>query len=272
MALSAPPEKIRVTLDGTELSLERTGRGPPILLVHGLGGPAMWERVVPLLGDRCETIVPHLPGFGESPPPGRPFRAEDHAQLLARLLDEVDLRGVTVAGTSYGGEIAALLAVSRPDRIEALVLICPTGTRRHAVLLRAPMLRKALRRLLRNMLPNRRIAEALSRSSFHDVSSRPPGLVDRYLEHLGRPGNLECLVWAVTDIWSRGDRLPGIIRGLAFPVRVVWGGNDRTIPPNRAASLERAGDHVRTIILEGCAHSVALEKPDELSRIILPKV
>jgi pimeloyl-ACP methyl ester carboxylesterase len=258
-----------IVVDGTDLAVERRGAGPPLLLIHGLGGPAMWERIVPVLAGSAGVIVPHLPGFGESAAPRVPHTAEGHARLLAILLDALDLRAVTVAGISYGGEIAALLAAARPGRVASLVLISPTGVKRYPALLRAPPVRSILRPLLRLMLPRRRVADALSRRSFHQIASRPADLLDRYLQGLARPGNIDCLVSAIEDIWTGGGRLPGFIGKLTVPVRIAWGANDRTNPPERAGLLTRGAGVHPIAYLEGCGHSVALEKPSELAGFIL---
>jgi pimeloyl-ACP methyl ester carboxylesterase len=260
-----------VTIDGTALCYERHGRGPVVMLVHGLGGPAMWERLTPILAERVEVIVPHLPGFGESPAPPAPLDAGGHARLLGRLLDTLGAGGVTVAGLSYGGEIAASLAAARPGLVGDLVLISPTGVKRYPAFLRAPTVRSVLRPLLRLVLPRRLVADALSRRSFHEIASRPADLLDRYLRQLAAPGNLDCLVAAVEDIWTGGGRLPGLMRNLRVPVRIAWGGNDRTNPPKRAALLVSAAGDPPTAYLAACGHSVALEKPYELAGFIFPE-
>ncbi len=258
-----------LTIDGTALRYERHGRGPTVMLVHGLGGPAMWERVTPILAESREVIVPHLPGFGESPAPRSPLDADGHARLLGLLLDTLGVEGVTIAGLSYGGEIAASLASARPERVGALVLISPTGVKSYPALLRAAPVRGILRPVLRLLLPRRRVADALSRRSFHEIASRPADLLDRYLRQLAGSGNLDCLIAAIEDIWRGGGRLPGRMRNLTVPVRIAWGANDRTNPPDRAALLTLSAGGPPPEYLGDCGHSVALEKPRDLSRIIL---
>ncbi len=98
MAAGAGAEKMRATVDGIGIHVDRFGSGTPVMLIHGLGGPAMWDRIVEIICDEREVIVPHLPGFGESPAPGGPLDAAGHARLLARFLDDADLTGVTPGG------------------------------------------------------------------------------------------------------------------------------------------------------------------------------
>lgn len=247
-----------------------------MLLVHGLGGPAMWERVTPLLAAGHDVIVPHLPGFGESPPAGLPLSADDHALVLGRLLDEAGTGDVTVVGISYGGEIAAILAAllgaARPDRIRSLVLICPTGSRPHSPLLRTNFAQRMFRPFIRWALTRAWISDTLSRRSFFAISSRPQDLVRRYLDWLRQPGRADVLADTIGDVWSRGESLPGVVGRLMVPVRVVWGADDRTIPAGAARALEAARPGMRMTVIPRCGHSVPLEKPEELSAIIAEAV
>lgn len=257
-----------IVIDDTELAVERLGDGPPLLLVHGLGGPAMWERAAPILAREFEVILPHLPGFGDSPPARFPLGAGGHASLLARFLDADEISGATFAGISWGGEIAARLAASRPDLVRSLVLICPTGTRRYPAPLRSRAVRRALRPILRRWLGNPRVAEALSRRSFHDPTVRPADLVARHLERLALAGRLDALLDAVDQIWSGDGALAALVERLPMPLTLVWGAEDRTVRVSAAGSLRAARPDSEMIVIPACGHSVPLEQPVLLSRTI----
>ena len=256
---------IRVRVDGTEIAVERRGTGPPLVLVHGLGGPAMWVLAAPILAERFDVVLPHLPGFGDSEPPGRALKTGDHARLLSRLLDSLSLARVTLAGISYGGEIAAAIAADRPDRVSGLVLICPTGTRRYPAPFRSGRVRSALRPLLRRALANPRIAETLSRRSFHDPGARPAGLVAGHLERLRLPGRLDALIDAVDEVWSGDGNLAVRVEKLDVPMTLVWGEDERTVPPGYAAPLRASRPDAELVVIPGAGHSIPLERPAELA-------
>lgn len=108
-------------LSATELQVTRLGAGPPVLLIHGsVVGPMRTWRHQLELGESFSLILPHRPGFGDSPPlPRGDFETE--APLMAELLGE----GAHLVGHSYGAVIALYVAALRPDRVRSLTVSEP---------------------------------------------------------------------------------------------------------------------------------------------------
>ena len=107
------------------LEYEETGRGRPVVLLHGLVLHAgFWRKVVPLLADELRCIAPTLPLGGHS----RPMPADADlsppglAGLVADLLEQLDLHDVVLVGNDTGGALAQILVTTRPERVGALVL------------------------------------------------------------------------------------------------------------------------------------------------------
>jgi haloalkane dehalogenase len=124
-----------MTLPGWEYETRRCGRiayvdegdGPAVVLVHGQPTWGyLWRRVLPPLleaGFRC--VVPDHLGFGRSEKPAEreAYSFGGHAANLEALLDELDLRDVTLVVHDWGGPIGLRVAVDRPDRVSRLVLM-----------------------------------------------------------------------------------------------------------------------------------------------------
>ncbi|HEY1335647.1 MAG TPA: alpha/beta fold hydrolase, partial [Myxococcaceae bacterium] len=107
-----------------------TGSGPPVLLVHGLGGSANgWVRVLRALGrDFSAVHAIDLPGNGFSPLPGPgPLTLEQHLAVLHAYCREVVKAPAFVVGNSLGGALAVLLAALHPGDVLALGLVAPAG-------------------------------------------------------------------------------------------------------------------------------------------------
>ena len=103
------------------------GEGPPVVMLHG--EPAwsfIWRKVIPPVRDagyRC--VVPDHAGFGRSDKPLDPAwqSLERHVELTGTLLEELDLRDVTLVSHDWGGPIGLTLALLHPDRVARNVIL-----------------------------------------------------------------------------------------------------------------------------------------------------
>jgi haloalkane dehalogenase len=103
------------------------GEGAPVLMLHG--EPAwsfIWRKVIPAVRDagyRC--VVPDHAGFGRSDKPTDPAwqSLERHVELTSSLLEELDLRDVSLVLHDWGGPIGLTLALAHPDRIARIVIL-----------------------------------------------------------------------------------------------------------------------------------------------------
>ena len=111
--------------NGIDLYYERLGSGPPLLWLNGSGSTI--EQVAPLLGpytDRFEVLIHDQRGLGRTDVPAGPYSMADYAADALALLDEVGWERPRVVGISFGGMVAQELAVTAPDRIGRLALLC----------------------------------------------------------------------------------------------------------------------------------------------------
>ncbi|WP_406409543.1 alpha/beta hydrolase [Streptomyces halstedii] len=106
------------------LSHDQAGDGPVLVLLHsGVCDRRMWDPQWPALIEAGYRLVRcDLRGFGETPAPDRPH--SDAEDVLA-LLDGLGIARAAVVGSSYGGQVALEIAARRPDRVSAMVLLCP---------------------------------------------------------------------------------------------------------------------------------------------------
>jgi 3-oxoadipate enol-lactonase len=102
---------------------EIVGSGPPLVLASSLGTThAIWDPVVPALGQDFRIIRYDHPGHGSSPVGPRTLKG--FARSVLELLDGLGLERVAFCGLSLGGLVAQWLAANAPERIERLVLCC----------------------------------------------------------------------------------------------------------------------------------------------------
>src|SRR5215204_5445372 len=110
------------------LAYDRTGRGEPLVLLHGQGfSRRCWDPIIDMLAEDRDVIAVDLPGHGDSPrqPKSTGSAPHDLAVAVAELLDELDLPTVHVAGSSSGGWVA--LELGRLQRAQTVTALDPSG-------------------------------------------------------------------------------------------------------------------------------------------------
>jgi pimeloyl-ACP methyl ester carboxylesterase len=231
------------------------GRGPALLLLHGLGDSlAGWAQVVGPLSRGYEVHLLDLPGHGLSarPPDWRLSTLADAVAHYAR-----SLRAPLLVGHSLGGWIALRLALSGAVRPAALMLVNPAG----ALLARE------------EWAPFRQLVSARDRAgvnrylelAFH----RPPFALRLF------PGEVVKAMWAeaaqgILDAIAEEDFLrEAELSSLALPLRLVWGARDRLLPQGTLDFFLRALPKAELVLLEKAGHLPHLETPRTLARALL---
>jgi pimeloyl-ACP methyl ester carboxylesterase len=106
--------------------VDHGGDGPPMLLIHGLGGSVdNWMRVGAELTRGHRVYAVDLPGFGRSPPAGRKTTVDGYVDLVAALLRQRVREPAVLVGNSMGGLVSLLTASRHPDLVRGLVLVNP---------------------------------------------------------------------------------------------------------------------------------------------------
>jgi pimeloyl-ACP methyl ester carboxylesterase len=110
------------------LAYDEAGRGPAVLLVHGLaGGRRAWRAQMPALAERYRVIAIDIPGHGDSPAPRPDFTLRDVVAALVGQLDRLGIARAAVVGHSLGGVLAQQLTLDYPDRVWALALVATSS-------------------------------------------------------------------------------------------------------------------------------------------------
>lgn len=112
-------------VNGIELYFEQRGSGPRVLFVNGSGSTlAEAELIVDVLAGSCEVLAHDQRGLGRTTIPPGPYTMADYAADADALLDHVGWDRCAVVGISFGGMVAQELAVTWPERVDRLALLC----------------------------------------------------------------------------------------------------------------------------------------------------
>jgi len=256
----------RELADGaTRLVYAVGGDGPPLVLVHGLGGTIEnWLLLARPLAERHRVLVPDLPGHGGSTPLPEARDVDALADAVLAMADAEDIRHAVWVGHSLGGVVALRAAVRRPERVRGLVLAASAGigsTSRAA---------QVTLTLLGATKPGRLIAphrQAWSRSRLGrrtafgwwgvaDPDGLQPEMAEAFLVGPLRHTNTNQAGRAliVTDPRPELDRV-------TCPCICLWGASDHWV------RLEDGMEYARRLraplrTIAGCGHLLIGERPD----------
>src|SRR2546422_9468247 len=108
-------------VDGLDLHYLVEGRGPAVVLVHGLGGFAeSWRHTLRGLAARTTVYALDLPGFGASAKPRTRYRLPYFAGALHGFMEALGIQGASLVGHSLGAAVAVTYAVTHPARGDRL--------------------------------------------------------------------------------------------------------------------------------------------------------
>ena len=241
-----------VEVDGCKTHLRRGGRGEPLLFLHGASGAPVVLPFMEKLAQRFDVLVPEHPGYGKSDEPEWLENIHDIAYFYLDFLKQLNLKNVTVVGSSMGGWIAMEMAVRDTSRLKSLVLSSPAGIAAPGVRA-ADIFLMAPEEMVRNLFVDQKLAEArLAQPEDIDVSLKNRHTTAR-------------LAW---EPRLHDPYLPKWLHRIDVPVKILWGRQDRILPVAFVDVYRKLLPKAEISILENCGHLPHAEKPDEFVEII----
>jgi 3-oxoadipate enol-lactonase len=252
-------------LKGSRMRYFVGGEGPPLILVHGLGGAAAnWTELAPLLVPNHRLLVPDLPGHGGSEALPAVSGLEPFADRVAALAAREGMLPAPVVGHSLGGAVVLRFALRHPDDVSAVVLAAAAG------LSLGSIWGRQLQSVFSTVRPGRLAARwrglvsrslLLRRFVFGFVSVADPGsLTNEAVEGFLAA---QLLHTDVDSAWQalRADDPRQELEAVRCPVLVLWGAEDVQLP------LDDAFEYARRLraplrVIPGCGHLLIGERPD----------
>ena len=269
---------MEVSLHGHRISYRTAGRGPVLLLIHGIAGSAAtWDDVLPWLAERYCVVAPDLLGHGASAKPRGDYSLGAYASGIRDLLGVLGHTRATVVGHSLGGGVAMQLAYQYPERCERLVLVSSGGLGRevHA------MLRAAALPGAEWVLP------LLCARGVRDAVAGVAGVLGRLglragpdLEEMWRgfasladtDGRQAFLHTVRTIIYTGGQRVSAADRlylAAEMPTLIMWGDRDPMIPVTHAHAAHTAIPGSRLALFPDAGHFPHRDDPRRFVQTLL---
>jgi 3-oxoadipate enol-lactonase len=249
-----------------ELGYERSGEGPPLLLIMGMSGTLVhWgEPFLSRLREHFETIVYDHRGIGSSTKVAEPFTIAELADDAAALMSALDLDTAHVMGISMGGMVAQELALRHPERLRSLVLGCTYAGGEGG----AHTGEETMRRLAEAMTSGDR-ARAIRTAWEANVSARfadDPAWAS--FQEIGNANavSVPVIMEQMRAIASHdtSQRLGDI----AAPTLVVHGTEDEMLPVSNAYAIAERIPGARLEIFDGVGHLFFWEEPERSAELV----
>jgi len=252
----------------------RDGRGPALVLVHGLLGYSFsWRHAIPVFAERATVHAVDALGVGFSDRPlGLDCCLQANAERLLRFLDAAAIDSCDLLGTSHGGAVCMMAASLAPERIQRLILVAPVNpwssfgkpiaaflSHRFvtpAFLLVAPWLEVIHGYLLRRL--------------YGDAGRIRPGTLEGYSAQFRAPGAFRYGT-SVLKTWSRDlQTLESVLPRIAhIPTLLLWGRADNAVDPASASKLSSQFRNCQIRMFDGVGHLPYEEVPDEFNRTVM---
>lgn len=234
----------------------------PLVLLHGTSASLhTWQGWAGALKGQRRVIRVDLPGFAlTGPHPQDDYSIAAYVRFVVAVMDQLGVQRFVLAGNSLGGQIAWEVAYAHPQRVAQLVLVdaagyvfepksVPIGFQ----IARSPLLQP----LMRNILP-RGLVERSVRNVYGDAAKVTPELVDLYYDMTQRAGNRRALGLRMQQIVPRA---PERIATLKVPTLILWGGQDRLIPPENAQKFAKDIAGSKLVVFDALGHVPHEEDP-----------
>ncbi|MBM3486738.1 MAG: alpha/beta hydrolase [Alphaproteobacteria bacterium] len=243
-----------IKLPGVDLPVVRRGKGRPMLLLHGGGGPVVGLPFADRLAERFELIAPIHPGFMGTKVPEHVDSIDDLKFIYLDMMDALDLRDAVVVGFSMGGWVAAELAVMTTARMARLVLVDAVGIK--------PGGRED--RDIADVFGTP--ADKLARIMWHNLANapKPAEMSDQALAMMA--SNREALGIYTWQPYMHNPKLKHRLHRIGVPTLLLWGESDGLVTPAYGEAYRKLIPGAQLVVIPEAGHAPHIEQTDAFVR------
>jgi pimeloyl-ACP methyl ester carboxylesterase len=246
-----------MNLYGIELELLEFGAGQPLLFLHGAGGVPQSAPFLDLLAEHFRVIVPSHPGFGDSDLPKDFDCVDDLAYLYLDLIDRLELSDLVLVGSSFGGWIAAEIAIRCCNNLSKLILVDPIGI-------------KLGDRETRDIVDIFALTPEALRSLLYFNPPPPPNYTEMSDDELAliarNQASFALYVW---EPYAHNPKLRSWLHRINVPTLLIWGENDGIVSTDYGAGYRDAIPGSRLEVIPNAAHLPQIERPETFVERVL---
>jgi pimeloyl-ACP methyl ester carboxylesterase len=244
------------------------GQGMPVVLVHGMGGPKVWNPILKYLTKEYQIIIPIFPGYLAKDMQIK-YSDELFVDFLEKIREHYKIDEWNVVGLSMGGRTVINYVLKHEKKVRKLILIDSVGIGDMSPLFRIPILKNIFPWLLRQILSNPKNSIQLGLEDFNDKNSE---VFKRNMEWFIEMMNNEVIRYNFAEILTKvGVAKKEWLRMLPkinLPALILWASEDKTAPIKWAYQMNSLIKNSKISILEGYRHMGIMERPEYFAREI----
>jgi pimeloyl-ACP methyl ester carboxylesterase len=233
---------------GISINYEVVGDGPVVVLLHGWGGCiASMGPIREALRSAYTVVSVDLPGFGESEVPSEVWGSEEYARCIGEMLVAAGFADVACAvGHSFGGKVAAYLALQGAVNVRSLMLVGTPGAR-------LPLSEETKRRIARTKR-GKKIAAMLPGPIRRSIEKRYEKLGSE--DYRNATGVMRKIL-----VKTVNEDIRETLAGIAVPTLLVFGANDTATPVEIGRIMEDKIKGSGLVVMENSGHFPYLDEP-----------
>lgn len=255
-----------VNIKDLKVEYERTGKGIPLLILHGWGGSSKsWEKVQQSLASDFEVIVPDLPGFGESGSLKQPWLVSDYVSFILKFVQELELNHFHLVGHSFGGSLAVKFAAEHPDRVRKMVLLDSAGIKPEPGL-KAKILSSLAEvgEAVFSVEPLSKFKENARDYFYLLMKNRDYGKASEIMRE-----TMNNVFDYYTDFDLRSGEFLTDLEKVKVPTLVLWGEEDEIVPIEYGRIMNEKIDNSEFRVISQAGHSPNLNRASETAENII---
>ncbi|HEY5885551.1 MAG TPA: alpha/beta hydrolase [Pyrinomonadaceae bacterium] len=261
-------------VDGTRVHFQEAGpaEGPVVFLIHGFASSNLvWSKVLLELAEQgFRVIAPDLLGYGYSAKPRNlEYTISRQAKMVMGLIDALGIEKVHIVGSSYGGAVAATIALDCPTLVGKLVLVgAVTNNRPTRYLLMRLFGSPVIGDILSPLVVGSRRLLRMRMKRVYDRHSWPMDERRVQARHLplATRGTHRAIIRTVRR-WD-AERISRDAHLITQPTLILWGDRDREVPLADGYRLKEEIPNARFKVFDACGHLPHEEYPDEFVEVV----